>query len=104
MFERLIQVTERYEDISRQLADPAVLNDHQQYQKLAKQHRDLGILVEAYREYKRIEQGIHDSKAMLQEQDADLRQMATDELEQLQALLASGGRKAESAAAAQRPQ
>ncbi len=93
MFERLIQVTERYEDISRQLADPAVLNDHQQYQKLAKQHRDLGILVEAYREYKRIEQGIHDAKAMLQEQDADLRQMATDELEQLQALLPAAEEK-----------
>ncbi len=86
MFERLIQVTERYEDISRQLADPGVTKDQQQYQKLAKQHRDLGILVEAYREYKRIEQGIHDAKAMLQEQDADLRQMAPDELEELQAL------------------
>ncbi|HUZ04737.1 MAG TPA: peptide chain release factor 1 [Acidobacteriaceae bacterium] len=93
MFERLIQVTERYEDISRQLADPAVLNDHQHYQKLAKQHRDLGILVEAYREYKRIEQGIHDSKAMLQEQDAEMRQMATDELEQLQALLPAAEEK-----------
>ncbi len=87
MFERLIQVTERYEDISRQLADPAVIQDHQQYQKLAKQHRDLGILVEAYREYKRVEQGIQDAKAMLHEQDADLRQMATEELEQLQAQL-----------------
>ena len=87
MFERLIQVTERYEDISRQLADPAVIQDHQQYQKLAKQHRDLEILVEAYREYKRVEQGIQDAKAMLHEQDADLRQMATEELEQLQAQL-----------------
>ncbi len=87
MFERLIQVTERYEDVSRQLADPNVTKDQQHYQKLAKQHRDMGILVEAYREYKRIEQGIHDAKAMLQEQDADLRQMATEELEQLQALL-----------------
>ncbi|HEX4021842.1 MAG TPA: peptide chain release factor 1 [Acidobacteriaceae bacterium] len=87
MFERLIQVTERYEEISQQLANPAVINDQQQYQKLAKQHRDLGFLVEAYREYKRIEQGIQDAKAMLQEQDADMRQMATEELEQLQAQL-----------------
>ena len=87
MFERLVQVTERYEEISRQLADPTIINDQQQYQKLAKQHRDLGILVEAYREYKRIDQGVQDAKAMLHEEDADLRQMATEELEQLQVQL-----------------
>jgi peptide chain release factor 1 len=87
MFERLIQVTERYEDIARQLADPAVINDHQQYQKLAKQHRDLEPLVEAYRDYQRMQSGIHDAKAMLQEQDPDLRAMASEELAHLQAQL-----------------
>ncbi|MGC9292284.1 MAG: peptide chain release factor 1 [Acidobacteriaceae bacterium] len=87
MFERLIQITARYEEISRQLADPSVVNDQQQYQKLTKQHRELGTLVEAYQTYTRIEHGIRDAKAMLHEQDAELRQMAAEELEQLQAQL-----------------
>ena len=87
MFERLIQVTERYEEVARQLADPAVINDQPQYQKLAKQHRDLEPLVEAYRAFKSMEQGIHEAKAMLQEQDPELRAMASEELVQLQAQL-----------------
>jgi peptide chain release factor 1 len=87
MFERLIQITARYEEISQQLADPSVVNDQQQYQKLTKQHRELGTLVDAYQTYKRIEHGIQDAKAMLHDQDAGLRQMAAEELEQLQAQL-----------------
>jgi peptide chain release factor 1 len=87
MFERLIQITARYEEISQQLADPSVVNDQQQYQKLTKQHRELGTLVDAYQTYKRIEHGIQDAKAMQHDQDAGLRQMAAEELEQLQAQL-----------------
>src|SRR6185312_5105394 len=75
----------RYDDLSRQLADPALVSDQQQYQKIAKQHRDLEEVVDSIRNLKRIEQGIQDAKAMANEPDADMRAMAEEELAQLEA-------------------
>ena len=40
--------------LGRQLADPEVLADHSQYQKIAKQHRDLEPVVSKYREYRQV--------------------------------------------------
>lgn len=87
MFERLIQIESRYDELSRQMSDPALVSDQQQYQKITKQHRDLEAVVDSIRELKRIELGIHDAKAMAGEPDADMRAMAEEELAQLQAEL-----------------
>jgi peptide chain release factor 1 len=84
MFERLTQIEARYDELSRQLADPVLVSDQQQYQKVTKQHRDLDAVVDSIRQLKRIEQGIHDAKAMAGEPDADMRAMAEEELAQLQ--------------------
>jgi peptide chain release factor 1 len=85
MFERLEQIEARYEGLGRQLADPAVLGDHGQYQKLAKQHRDLEPVVEKFREYRMVKTGIADARAMLNESDAEMRAMAQEELTVLEA-------------------
>lgn len=85
MLERLTQIEARYDDLSAQMADPALVSDQQQYQKITKQHRDLQAVVESIRELKRIEQGIADAKAMMNEPDPDMRAMAAEELAQLEA-------------------
>ncbi|MGA7887078.1 MAG: peptide chain release factor 1 [Acidobacteriaceae bacterium] len=84
MFERLEQIEARYEDLSRQLADPEVLGDHEKYQKIAKQHRELEPVVEKFREYRQVKTGLADARAMLNESDADLRAMAQEEIAQLE--------------------
>jgi peptide chain release factor 1 len=84
MFERLEQIASRYEELGEQLASPEIVSDPQKYQKLAKQHRDLEAVVEKYREYKRVDTGIADAKAMLNETDTDIRAMAEEELAQLE--------------------
>jgi peptide chain release factor 1 len=84
MFERLEQIAARYEELGEQLASPDIISDQQKYQKIAKQHRDLEDVVDKYREFKRIETGIADATAMLNEMDADIRAMAEEELAQLE--------------------
>jgi peptide chain release factor 1 len=84
MFERLEQIETRYEDLGRQLAEPEIISDQQKYQKTAKQHRDLEPVVEKFREYRQVVNGIADAKAMLTESDPDLRAMAEEELVQLE--------------------
>ncbi len=85
MFERLEQIETRYEEMGRQLADPEVLGDHEKYQKIARQHRELEAVVEKFREYRRVKTGIADARSMLSESDAEIRAMAQDELVQLEA-------------------
>jgi peptide chain release factor 1 len=84
MFERLEQIAARYEDLGREMASDEVVNDHERYQKVAKQHRDLQPVVDTFREYQRTQQGIADAQAMLAESDPDIRAMAQDELTQLE--------------------
>jgi peptide chain release factor 1 len=84
MFERLEQIAARFEDLGRQMADPQVLSDHEKYQKIAKQHRELESVVEKFREFQQVTTGIADARAMLNESDPDIRAMAQEELTQLE--------------------
>jgi peptide chain release factor 1 len=84
MFERLEQIAARYEELGREMASDEVVNDHERYQKVAKQHRDLKPVVDTFREYQRIKQGIADAQGMLAESDPEIRAMAQDELTQLE--------------------
>ena len=87
MFERLEQIATRYEDLGAQLAEPEIVGDQQKYQKIAKQHRDLEAVVDAYRRYRTISDGMAEAKAMLAEEDAEMRAMAQEELALLEARL-----------------
>ena len=84
MFERLEQIEARYEEMARQLADPEVLSDREKYQKVAKQHRELEPVVEKFREYRQVKNGIADARMMLSESDAEIRAMAQEELTTLE--------------------
>jgi peptide chain release factor 1 len=87
MFDRLEQLEARYEEFGRQLGSVEIVNDHERYQKIAKQHRDLETVVEKFRAYKQAKAGIADAESMLGEPDEEIRAMAADELAQLQARL-----------------
>ena len=80
MFERLEQIAARYEELGREMASDEVLTDHERYQKVAKQHRDLEPVVETFREYQRTKQGIADAQTMLAETDPDIRAMVVSGL------------------------
>jgi len=88
MFDRLDQIEARYEGLSQQLSDPTLVNDQKKFQAIAKQHRDMEPVVEKFREYRTIANGIADAKAMLSESDPDLRAMAQEELAALEPRLA----------------
>ncbi|MDQ1692659.1 MAG: peptide chain release factor 1 [Acidobacteriaceae bacterium] len=87
MFERLEQIAARYEELGREMASDEVVTDHEKYQKVAKQHRDLEAVVETFRDYQRTKQGIADAQLMLQETDPEIRAMAQDELTELEVRL-----------------
>jgi len=89
MFERLDQIEARYEELTRALASPEVINDSAKYQKTAKAHSEIAPLVEKYREFKDLKKGIAESKAVLaDERDPEMRAYAQEELDKLESRLA----------------
>ena len=82
MFDKLKQVEARFEELNQQLADPAVLADGVRYQKTAKAHAEISELVEKYREWKQVEKGVADAKALLD--DPDMKALAQEELAELE--------------------
>lgn len=84
MFDRLDQMEARYEDLGRQLSDPNIVSDQENYRKVSKQHRDMEPAVEKFREYRALKVGIADAKAMLAESDPEIKEMAQAELAELE--------------------
>jgi peptide chain release factor 1 len=84
MFDRLAQMEARYEALSAQMSDPSLVNDQKKFQAVAKESRDMEPAIEKYREYKKVAAAIADAKAMLAEDDADLKAMAEEELAALE--------------------
>ena len=87
MFERLEQIAARYEELGAEMAQPETMQDQQKYAKVAKQHRDLETLVEKYKEYRTIMLGLAEASVMANEDDAEMRSMAEEEIASLEARL-----------------
>jgi peptide chain release factor 1 len=85
LFEKLNEIEARYEDLTAQLSSPEVLSDSARLQKLAKTHAEMNQIVGQYREWKKIERHLAEAKQMVMEaEDAELKQMAHDEVRELE--------------------
>ena len=89
MFSRLKDIESRYRDLEQLLSDPAVVGKQGVYQKYAKEHSDLNPLVETFREYEKTRLRIEEDQALLRESDEELKELAREELPQLQESLES---------------
>lgn len=82
--DRLNEAETRYNDLTAKMADPAIINDSEQYRKTAKAQSELAELVTKYREYQKAEQELKDARVMLDESDPELQQMAEMEVTRLE--------------------
>ena len=74
----------KFEEVSQQITDPAIMSDMKKYVKLTKEYKELQPLVEKYNEFKNILSNIESSKQILStEKDDELKEMAKAELDEL---------------------
>lgn len=84
MLERLDFIENKYEELSIKISDPSVMTNQKEWQKLCKEHSDLELVVNKYKEYKKVIDDISTDKEMLQEEsDRELREMLQEELKEL---------------------
>jgi peptide chain release factor 1 len=81
---KLRQIEVRFDELTRQLADPAVIGDAEQYRKAAKARSEFEEVVSKFRDWKKASDELAQARAMLQEQDPEMREMAADEVARLE--------------------
>ena len=80
MFEKLQELERRFEEVSAQMADPAVVSEAARYRELAKTYAEIEPLVRKYREWRDTVRQRDEARVMVQEEtDEQLREMARDE-------------------------
>src|SRR5947209_17322909 len=65
MLERLADLDREYEEVLRQLADPAVIGDQRALRDASKRHKELDPIVHRYREYRVALDQLAEAKQML---------------------------------------
>jgi peptide chain release factor 1 len=85
---RLDELERHFEQLTNQMADPVVINDSDLYRKTAKTRSEIEPAVNKYREYKQAAADLDGARQMQQDTDADLREMAAEEIRRLEPQLA----------------
>jgi peptide chain release factor 1 len=80
MLEKLAAVERRFHELESMLGDSAVIADTKEYARLAKEHADLTEVVRSYREWRRIHDQIEEGRALLNDEDEEIRELAKTEL------------------------
>ncbi len=89
MLEKLEAVYAHFKELELLLSSPEISGDIKRFTKLNKEYRDLEEVVSAYFEYKKTVEGIVEAKDILKnEKDKELKEMAKEELDQLEAKVA----------------
>jgi peptide chain release factor 1 len=86
---RLDEAETRYNELTARMSDPAVINDGEQYRRVAKAESEFTELVSKYRQWKKARQELQDARVMLTETEPELRQMAEAEVVRLEPELAA---------------
>ncbi len=77
LLDKLAGVEARYQELDRMLADPAVLANRQQMQKLSKEHSDLRELIETLRVHRDVAKRITEAREL--QKDPEMRELAHQE-------------------------
>lgn len=86
MKEKLNNLRSRLEAVNKEIENPALIKDVAKYKETMREHSYLSKLMEEYDNYLNIEKQIQESKVLIHEEsDAELKEMAREELHQLEA-------------------
>jgi len=82
ILEKLEVLSARHEEIAGLLAEPEVIGDQNRFRALSMEYAQLEDVVKAFDEYQQAQQDRKGAEEMLAEDDAEMREMAEDELRQ----------------------
>ena len=88
MKEKLESLSVRWKELEEEIQDPALIKNQSRYKDVMREHAYLSKLMEEYAHYLRFEEEITQTRTMMQEEtDHELKEMAREELHNLEAQL-----------------
>ncbi|MEZ0611080.1 peptide chain release factor 1 [Fibrella sp. WM1] len=85
MIEQLEAIRERFDEVGQQIVQPEVVSDPKRFMKLSKEYKELDKIVQQYVSYQQVLAEIENARQLIAtEKDEDFRELAKEELEQLQ--------------------
>ena len=85
LLEKVLSLQDKYRKLEESLADPAVIADMKKFVQLNKDYKELQPIIQAGLEYKRMLDELAQAKDILMnEKDEDLREMARDEVAEIE--------------------
>ncbi|MBU2886085.1 peptide chain release factor 1 [Gilvimarinus agarilyticus] len=79
--EKLDKLSERNEEVSALLSDGDVISNQDKFRELSKEYAELEPVMVAFNRYRTVLEDIEEARSMLDEGDADLREMAREEID-----------------------
>jgi peptide chain release factor 1 len=87
MLDKLAQIERRFAEIEAQVADPETFGDRDRVARLMRERAELEEIVVAYRRRCETESALEEAKAMRDDADPEIREMAGAEIRQLESRL-----------------
>lgn len=88
IYNKLAALSERHEELSVLLGTPEIINEQAKFRAMSKEYSELEPVAQCFGQYSQAEQAIKDAELMAQENDAELREMAEQEIRALREQLA----------------
>lgn len=86
MWDKLADIDKRFRELEKELASPELMDDRKRLQALAKERSDIAELAEKYREHRKIEKSLEETRAMLFGQVGDeMKDLVKQEINELEA-------------------
>ncbi|MEW6109735.1 MAG: peptide chain release factor 1 [Nitrospirota bacterium] len=83
MFDKLLAIEGKYEELNRLLSDPKVLSAPSEFQKYSREHAELLPIVEKIKEYKKLLSDIESTEELLSGSEGEMKELAQAELDDL---------------------
>ena len=74
MFEKLEAIEKRYEELTKEIADPELISNQTEWQKAMKEHASLEELVQKFREYKKVKKEMEEAEELMT--DPEMKELA----------------------------
>jgi peptide chain release factor 1 len=83
MHDKLVDVELRYEEVNRMMVDPNVIANRSLYQQITREHKELGPVVETWRQLQTVRRQLEENELLAQDDDPEMRALAREELGRL---------------------
>lgn len=85
---KLETLVERREEVEALLSEPQIISDQDKFRTLSKEYSDLEGLTVTFKQYQNAEEDLEEAKLMMDEDDAEMREMAQEEFKSSKAAIA----------------